>query len=152
MPLSQFIWRLRKEVTIMRERKQEKIGWSGGWLGGFVWVLLLSVMLLVRGETLPAVFGLLLFALACAAIWFFAPWRHPQTTYKRLLLPIYLFFFCAVGWGMVSFGGPRSIGLSWWSLLLLMPITLPLWMGGNRRWNDTDPQPAHATNDSSHPR
>ena len=40
--------------TIMRERRQEKIGWVGGWLGGFVWVLFLSVILFVRGQTLPA--------------------------------------------------------------------------------------------------
>ena len=43
------VGRHQTEVTIMRERRQEKIGWVGGWLGGFVWVLLLSVMLLARG-------------------------------------------------------------------------------------------------------
>jgi len=129
----------------MRERRQEQIGWVGGWLGGFVWVLLLSVSLLVRGETWPAVIGLLISAFACTAIGFFAPWRHPRTTYRRLLAPLYVLFFCAVGWGVWSFGGLRQIGIhSWWSLLLLMPIMLPLWMGGNRRWQDNDAQPTQA--------
>jgi hypothetical protein len=134
----------------MHERRQEKIGWVGGWLGGFVWVLLLSVMLLVRGETLPAVIGLLIFAMACAAIGIFAPWRHPLTTYRRLLAPLYMLFFCAVGWGVWSFGGPRQIGLnSWWSLLIVMPLMMPLWMGGKRRWQDTGAQQTHVTDGTS---
>jgi hypothetical protein len=137
----------------MGERRQEKIGWVGGWLGGFVWVLLLSVMLLVRGETLPAVIGLLISAMAYAAIGFFAPWRHPRTTYRRLLTPLYVLFFCAVGWGVWFFGGPRQIGLnSWWSLLLVLPLMMPLWMGGNRRWQDNDVQPPHAADGTSRDR
>jgi hypothetical protein len=133
----------------MRERRQEKIGWVGGWLGGFVWVSFLSVTLLVRGQLLPAVIGLLLFAMACAAIWFFAPWRHPRTTYRRLLVPLYVLLILAVGWGIWSFGGPRQIGISWWSLLLLMPIMMPLWTGGHRRWHDTDVQSPHAADSAS---
>ena len=134
----------------MHERRQEKIGWVGGWLGGFVWVLILSVILLVRGETLPAVVGLLICATAFAAIGFFAPWRYPRTTYRRLLAPLYVLFFCAVGWGVWSFGGPRQIGLnSWWSLLLVMPLMMPLWMGGNRRWQDNDSQQPDAADGTS---
>ncbi len=29
----------------MSDRRQEKIGWIGGWFGGFIWVLILSVVL-----------------------------------------------------------------------------------------------------------
>ena len=54
----------------------------------------------------------------------------------------YRLFFCAVGWGVWAFRGPRRVGInSWWSLLLLMPLMMPLWMGGNRRWQDNDAQP-----------
>jgi hypothetical protein len=39
----------------MSERIQEKIGWIGGWSGGFIWVVILSVVLLFKGQTLGAV-------------------------------------------------------------------------------------------------
>lgn len=133
----------------MRERRQQKLGWVGGWLGGFAWVLFLSLGLLVGGQAWPAVVGLLIWAIACAAIGFLAPWRHPGTTYRRLLAPLYVLFLGAVGWGVWSFGGARQIGLSWWSLLLLMPIVMPLWMGGHRRWQDSDAQPLHAPDGTS---
>jgi hypothetical protein len=137
----------------MHECKQQKLGWIGGWLGGFFWVLILSVILAIRGETLPAVIGLLIGATAFAAVAFFAPWRHPRTTYRRLLAPIYVLFLCAVGWGIWSFGGPRQIGLnSWWSLLLLLPIMMPMWIVGNRRWENDDAQPPGAAGGASRPR
>lgn len=34
-------------MEIMKERKSEKPGWVGGWSGGFVWLLLLSIVWLV---------------------------------------------------------------------------------------------------------
>ena len=36
----------------MADRRQEKIGWLGGWAGGFIWVVILAVMLLVQGKAL----------------------------------------------------------------------------------------------------
>lgn len=125
----------------MSERKSEKMGWIGGWLGGFVSVPILSVVQLVGGRTLQAMIGLLITAAACTAILAFAPWKHPGTSYRRLMLPIYLLFFGAVGWGIWSLGSPREMGLnSWWSLLQLAPVMLPLWFAWNRRWQDHDAQ------------
>ncbi len=124
----------------MRQRNQEKLGWIGGWLGGFIWVLILSLMFLAQGKALQAGIGLLITSSACAAIVVFSPWRYPRTTYRRLMLPIYLLFFVAVGWGVWSLGDPRQMGInSWWSLLILLPITLPLWTAGKRCWEDRDP-------------
>ncbi|MEI8183138.1 MAG: hypothetical protein WCG29_10590 [Desulfomonile sp.] len=34
----------------MANRLGEKAGWIGGWCGGFLWVLLLSVMWVVKGR------------------------------------------------------------------------------------------------------
>ncbi|MEZ5501043.1 MAG: hypothetical protein R3E77_16625 [Steroidobacteraceae bacterium] len=117
-------------------RKQEKIGWAGGWAGGFVWVLILSVVLAARGETLKAMIGVLVCIGALVAIKYLSPWRHPRTPYRQLMLPIYAVFLGAIAWGIWSFG-PRELGLhGWWSLLLLLPLTMPLWLIGDRRWED----------------
>jgi len=102
-------------------------------------VLILSGVLLVGGKTFAAMIGLLICATACAAIYFFAPWRHRRTPYRRLLLPIYALFFSAVGWGVWALGDPRLLGIhGWGALLLLIPLTIPMWTVGNRRWEDHD--------------
>lgn len=37
----------------------------------------------------------------------------------------------------------------WWSLLLLMPILMPLWIVGDRRWEDGETQQTNGTEDAS---
>ena len=126
-------------MIIMRERNQEKLGWVGGWLGGFIWVLILSMVFFFQGKMLQAGMGLLITCVACAAILGCSPWRYPLTTYRLLMVPIYILFFVAVGWGVWSLGDPRQMGInSWWSVFLLLPILLPLWIVGDRRWEKHD--------------
>ena len=121
----------------MSERKQEKIGWIGGWSGGFIWVVILSVVLLFRGQTVGAVAGFCISGVAGLAIVLTSPWRHPRTPYRILMAPIYLLFFVAVGWGVITWGASQNSGsLNWWSLGVLLPGLLPLWIAGNRRWDD----------------
>lgn len=118
-------------------RKQEKIGWIGGWGGGFIWVLILSLVSLVRGRVTEAVIGLLICCAAGAAIAFFAPWRHPRRTYRVLMLPIYAVLLAALAWAAWSMDGLRSLGINnGWGLFILLPVLLPLWIAGPRRWAD----------------
>ncbi len=121
----------------MSERKQEKVGWIGGWSGGFIWVVILSVMLLFKGQTAGAVAGFIIVGVAGLAIVLTSPWRHPRTPYRILMTPIYLLLFVAVCRGVYTFGRPENMGFSsWWSLAILFPVLLPLWTVGNRRWDD----------------
>jgi hypothetical protein len=123
----------------MHSRKQEQLGWTGGWLGGFSWVLFLSVMFFVQGKAIQAGLGLLIAGAACAAIVFLSPWRHPHTRYRTLMVPIYVLLIAAVAWGASSLGGLRQMGMgSWWSAFILLPVLLPLWSAGHRRWSDGD--------------
>ncbi|MDH5508289.1 MAG: hypothetical protein OEZ02_13785 [Anaerolineae bacterium] len=121
----------------MGERNQEKMGWVGGWLGGFIWVLILSLVFLAKGMLLEAGIGLLITGSACFSILTFSPWRYPLSPYWRLMAPIYVLFLLALGWGIWAFGDPKQMGIqSWWSVFLLLPIMLPLWLVGTRRWED----------------
>jgi hypothetical protein len=112
------------------------VGWIGGWSGGFLWVLILSCVLLFRGRTLQAGIGFGIFGLAEVLIVRLAPWRHPVSRYRNLMWPVYAMLALGIAWGAWSMGGTRHLGLSWWSLLLLMPILLPFWTAGSRRWSD----------------
>jgi len=123
----------------MSDRRQEKIGWIGGWLGGFIWVLILAVMFFIQGKAVQAWIGLLIACAAVAVILFFSPWRHPRVQYRLLMTPVYLMFFVAIAWGVWAWGDPQPMGFnSWWSSLILLPIFLPYWTVGNRRWENHD--------------
>ncbi len=119
----------------MTSRSGEKWGWLGGWLGGFVWVLLLSLVLIGQGRTLQAVIGGGIVGLAIGVVVGFAPWRFPRTPYRVLMIPVYLLFLASLAWGIwvstdlrhILFGNP-------WSFLVLLPLLLPWWTVGNRRW------------------
>lgn len=121
----------------MNHRRQEKLGWTLGWSGGFIWVLILSIVFFVQGRTGPAWIGLALVCCAGAVIVLFSPWRHPQVRYRLLMAPIYLMFFLSLAWGIWLMEDPRSMGLNnRWSALMLLPVLIPLWTAGSRRWQD----------------
>ena len=123
----------------MTVRRQEKTGWIGGWLGGFIWVLILSGVFIVQDKVVQASIGLLIACAAVTVILFFSPWRHPRVQYRLLMTPVYLMFFIAVAWGVWAWGDLQQTGFSsWWSSLILLPIFIPYWTVGHRRWDDHD--------------
>jgi len=137
----------------MAERRHERAGWILAWLGGFIWVLILSAVCFAQGKGLQAALGLVITCGAGAAIVSFSPWRHPRTTYRRLMAPIYVLFVAAVAWGAWTLGDLRQMGINGpWSGLLLLPIMIPLWSVGGRRWEDGGAQQQPAAADASHRR
>jgi len=130
-------------------RKGEKIGWIGGWLGGFIWVLILSVIFLIQGRETPAVIGLVLVCLAVAFIVTGAPWRHPDTPYWKLMVPVYIAFMASIAWMVWSSRGLESLGINKWQSFLILPILIPFATVGKRRWNDTNAS-AHQSEGGSH--
>ncbi len=124
----------------MQRRKGEKVGWTVGWIGGFLWLCLLSIIWLVQGKITSGVLGLVLFGVAILSILTLAPWRHPETRYWKLLLPIYAVLAAAFGLCIWLGGALDQYGLSWWSLLWLMPLFIPFATVGTRRWKDGNAQ------------
>ena len=126
-----------------KQRRGEKIGWLAGWLGGFIWLAILSLIWLIQGRTVAGIAGMFLFALAVITIHRCSPWRHPATAYIRLMLPIYALLLAAIGlcvWLMEDAG---RCGFKWPSVLALTPAALPLIIAGRRRWNDGESRPGH---------
>jgi hypothetical protein len=121
----------------MKERTGEKVGWAGGWLGSFLWVLALGIVFLVQGKTGKGLAGLALFVLAVFFVFMFAPWRRPDTPYWELMLPMYFLFFSSAAWAIRAFGGWRFAGLSWWNVFWVLPMLMPLGSAGRRTWNQS---------------
>jgi len=125
----------------MNKRKGEKVGWIGGWSGGFVWLLVLSVVWLLQGKVINGVIGLGAFGLAEIFIFVLSPWKHPHTRYWKLMLPFYLVLIASVGFYIFSEGGLARLGLSWWSIFLLLPLFIPFATMGSRCWSDGEKAP-----------
>ena len=101
-------------------------------------------MFILAGIFLPerpteAAIGLLIACAGCTAIVVGAPWRHPATSYRVLMLPIYACFVAAVAWAVWATDDPRMLGFTGWSLFALLPALLPIWIVGGRRWRDEEP-------------
>lgn len=116
-------------------RKGEKIGWIGGWHGGFIWLGVLSVVWLFQNRINDAIIGIAIFIVASIAIITTAPWKHQNTKYWKLMLPVYLLFFVSIIFCIYSYGGLESTGLKWTSFLWVIPCLIPFWTTGNRTWN-----------------
>jgi hypothetical protein len=115
-------------------RKGEKIGWVGGWLGGFIWLVLLSVVWIVQNKITNGALGISLFTVAVILIFGFAPWKHPNTKYWKLMLPIYSLFFISISLCIYLYGGLKSVGLNWMSFFWIIPCLIPFVAMGNRKW------------------
>jgi len=125
----------------MDSRRGEKLGWTLGWLGGFIWVAILAVMLAFQSRWPAAIAGWVIAVAAVAVILLASPWRCPQTPYWKLMLPVYALFFGAMLWAVLVASNLYELGIvNWWSLFLFLPLLLPLWVNGRRRWSDAENQ------------
>ena len=123
----------------MGDRSGEKTGWIGGWLGGFIWVVILAIIVLVQGKLLSGLIGLAIAGAAVAYVLVGAPWRHPDTPYWKLMLPVYVLFFVAIAWALWAADDVYSLALNRWHVFLLLPLLTPFWTTGRRRWSDSVP-------------
>lgn len=121
---------------MLENRKGEKIGWSLGWFGGFIWILILAVILFVQDKLAESILGFLVFVIAILCVFFFSPWRHPQTPFWKLFLVPYFIALLSIVWVIWAYGGPKSLNLNWWNLFWLLPILIPTFTSGGRRWVD----------------
>jgi len=123
----------RRRRTV-NDRRGEKIGWTAGWLGGFIWVLALAVVMVLQKKHAQGLLGLALAGAAAVAVVRITPWRFPKAPYWKLMLAPYGLFCLSVVWGVWAFGGLRGAGLTWWNLLWLAPLLLPIVGSGRRTW------------------
>lgn len=124
----------------MKDRKGEKIGWLGGWTGGFLWVGLIALFRLYQGKLLAGLLGMLIVACAGVCIVKISPWRYPRTAYWKLMLPIYAVLAAAVVWAFWAFGALGLPGRHWYCLWFLIPCASPMITIGRRRWIDGEPR------------
>ncbi len=121
-------------------RRGEKIGWVGGWTGGFLWIVILAIIRFFQGDMTGGALGILVFLVAEVLIVVLAPWRFPTTRYIKLMLPIYGLFLLSSCWAVWTLSGLDQSGFSYWTLFLIVPVLSPLITIGAKRWRDGDPR------------
>lgn len=120
-------------------RLGEKVGWVGGWLGAFSWLLGLALVWFLMGRLLSGMLAIVLFGLAVLLIYQMAPWRRPSTPYYKLMIPLYLAFLGTVFWTYWNLAGLESFPVfvrNLWMWLWIIPCALPFFSIGGRRWVD----------------
>jgi len=121
-------------------RNGEKLGWIGGWLGGFIWLGLLSIVWIFQNKISNGMIGIMVFIVAITTVVTAAPWKYPNTKYWKLMLPIYLLFFISISLCIYFYGGLDSNGLKWASFFWVIPCLIPFVAIGNRTWNSNAQQ------------
>lgn len=133
------------------KRMGEKTAWVFGWMGAFLWVLILGLVEMNRHEYFSGVVLLVLWALSVFLIFKYAPWRSPFIRYWQLMMPLYGLLASLVLILYVFIVGIGDAGRYSYFLLGAVPALLPLFIIGARRWatpaptaTPTPPAPAPA--------
>lgn len=112
-------------------RNGEKLGWTIGWLGSFLWLAILSTIWFFQNKVLYGTIGLLIFCFAIVVIFMFAPYRCPKIHYWKLMLPLYMLIIVSIILCLYAYPEEE---LSSFSMLSLTPCLLPLFTLGKKTW------------------
>ncbi len=122
-------------ISTAMNRNGEKLGWTGGWIGSFIWILIFAIACFVKGYAVYGAIGVIVFSIALLMILKFSPWRYPDTKYWKLMLPIYVLFMGSVIFVVYVLTGFNDLGRIQYCLWLI-PCFTPLFIMGNKTWDE----------------
>ncbi len=125
-----------QEGLMSEKRTGEKWGWIGGWIGTFLWMpILAAVILIQRGPLWSCYLALICSLSASVLIFLLAPWRFPDVSMWKLMLPLYVLMMTGVLLFVLSYEEIKTR-----ELIPLLPMVLifllPFFIIGKRRWRD----------------
>lgn len=120
----------------MTTRKGEQAAWIAGWVAGFCWLGIAALVFLFQDKPVAPVIGGALSAAGILGTFLLSPWRHPDTPYWKLMLPLYADILPGIVWVWYSCGGASGPVSRWGALALFLPVIIPLFSLGHRTWND----------------
>ncbi|MBI9077839.1 MAG: hypothetical protein JEZ02_20740 [Desulfatibacillum sp.] len=127
----------------MQQDLGPKMGWTLGGIGSFLWVLILSVVLLVKGNIAGALIGMGLFSCAMAYLSVFSPWKYPDTPFWKLYLGLIslLALSAVVLIGLWEPGG-RALKTHFYLVFLIVPGASPIFTIGKKTWRELRTPPS----------
>jgi hypothetical protein len=113
-----------------------KIGWVAGFLGGSLWLLILSIVHLVQQDLWGGLVGLIFYLGCLGGIFGLRPWKYPQTRlwklYTATMAPLLLaagFFYWRENLLDLSLSGILGV------VSLILILFLPVILHGHKTWN-----------------
>jgi len=115
-----------------------RAGWTFGGLGSLLWILILGAVLAAQHHIGESLVCFVLFGAGAAYLSLFAPWKRPDTPLWKPYLGFVILLSAACGavFFAVHDVVPGEGQLSPWMLLLLLPLSLPIFGFGNKTWRD----------------
>ena len=55
-------------ISTAMNRNGEKLGWTGGWIGSFIWILIFAIACFVKGYAVYGAIGVIVFSIALLMI------------------------------------------------------------------------------------
>lgn len=112
-----------------------KIGWIGGFLGGSLWLLLLSLVRLAQKDLVGGLLGLLMYLVCLGCLFALRPWKYPHTRLWKLYTATMAPLLVAAGlfcWREV----PLEISLNGLAQVvsLVFLLFLPVLLHGHKTW------------------
>ncbi len=122
----------------MKNRGGEKLGWTGGMLGGTIWMFILAAYAFFAGEWRIGASVLVAALCVVGLVIQLAPWKHPATRFWKLFLPPVAAMVLAASVLMTWAGHGLPPSETWTTLLFLLVAFWPLLLPkiGGRRWED----------------
>jgi hypothetical protein len=112
-----------------------KIGWIGGFAGGTLWMLALSVVRFAQGQNMHGILWGASFLFCAEVAWLFLPWRRPEIELRRLyfvtVTPVVLAAVLLLAIHSLTKGAAV-----WTTLPGLVVLYLPVFTLGKKTWND----------------
>jgi hypothetical protein len=113
-----------------------RLAWSVLSVGSISWMLVPAGILFAGGGFIGGVCCLGIFAAGVAYTRAAAPWKHPETPFWKIYAGLLVFILGGAAAIIVLWFPSRLDGLGPVSPLCVLPLLLPLILGGGRRWGD----------------
>ncbi|ACL02043.1 hypothetical protein Dalk_0334 [Desulfatibacillum aliphaticivorans] len=127
-----------------------KLGWTLGGIGSFLWALILSGVLLAKGNYAGAFLGAGLFCLAMVYLSVFSPWKYPDTPFRKLYLGLIgILTLTVIGLLYFWLPGGQALKTHFHLVFLIAPGALPVFTLGKKTWRElrTPPQFPQSSHD-----
>jgi hypothetical protein len=120
-------------------RRGEKWGWTGGFLGSSLWIAVMGIVLLYRGDVAAGLVAFALYGASLALLFLLLPWRNPDRSMGLLLAGTMAPIFAAIGLTIYYYFvrvDPLVAGVQPLSFLWIT-VFIPLFFRfGKRTWNE----------------
>lgn len=117
--------------------KGARLGWTLGGLGGLLWMVVLGILLLTKGNLAAGLSTLGFFLAGIVYLVVFAPWKHPRTQLRWIYLGLIAIVIGAAG-VLLRLWHPAAWGttIRWHSVSWVLPLFLPVFIFGRKTWPD----------------